>query len=313
MSYKKKRLLSYIAIASLVILAYICRQISFKGLFLIQFAGQCRSSIYIGLYCAWVIYLEKHVVDAKMRQCLTWIACLMVFWFLVRTIKFLIFMEPLEMRICWYLYYIPMILIPTLGLNAALLMDKEEGENTKKQSACLIIPALCLIFAVLTNDLHQKVFYFPKGFFFSNEVYEYRFIFILIQIWMMLCLMIMEVVLMRKSAASGRKWIWFPVLPGLLLLGWNLCHILGMPFIKAYVGDMTAVCCFLMAAIYQSSIICGLIPINSRYIELFQAAGGLDAEITDWSFKKCYHSGKFLDIPQEVRETLLVGTLVIEN
>lgn len=313
MSYKKKRLLSYIAIASLVILAYICRQISFKSLFLIQFAGQCRSSIYIGLYCAWVIYLEKHVVDAKMRQCLTWIACLMVFWFLVRTIKFLIFMEPLEMRICWYLYYIPMILIPTLGLNAALLMDKEEGENTKKQSACLIIPALCLIFAVLTNDLHQKVFYFPKGFFFSNEVYEYRFIFILIQIWMMLCLMIMEVVLMRKSAASGRKWTWFPVLPGLLLLGWNLCHILGMPFIKAYVGDMTAVCCFLMAAIYQSSIICGLIPINSRYIELFQAAGGLDAEITDWSFKKCYHSGKFLDIPQEVRETLLVGTLVIEN
>ena len=130
---------------------------------------------------------------------------------------------------------------------------------------------------------------------------------------MMLCLMIMEVVLMRKSAASGRKWTWFPVLPGLLLLGWNLCHILGMPFIKAYVGDMTAVCCFLMAAIYQSSIICGLIPINSRYIELFQAAGGLDAEITDWSFKKCYHSGKFLDIPQEVRETLLVGTLVIEN
>lgn len=106
MSYKKKRLLSYIAIASLVILAYICRQISFKSLFLIQFAGQCRSSIYIGLYCAWVIYLEKHVVDAKMRQCLTWIACLMVFWFLVRTIKFLIFMEPLEMRICWYLYYI---------------------------------------------------------------------------------------------------------------------------------------------------------------------------------------------------------------
>lgn len=68
-----------------------------------------------------------------MRQCLTWIACLMVFWFLVRTIKFLIFMEPLEMRICWYLYYIPMILIPTLGLNAALLMDKEEGENTKNK------------------------------------------------------------------------------------------------------------------------------------------------------------------------------------
>ena len=60
---------------------------------------------------------EKHVVYKKMRRCLTAIGCLMVFWFFVRTVKFHIFHEPLGEHICWYLYYIPMILIPVLGLS----------------------------------------------------------------------------------------------------------------------------------------------------------------------------------------------------
>ncbi|MFR3881582.1 MAG: hypothetical protein ACLTX6_04130 [Lachnospiraceae bacterium] len=58
-------------------------------------------------------------------------------------------------------------------------------------------------------------------------------------------------------------------------------------------GDMTAVCCLLIAAIFQSCILCGLIPINSRYFELFQATGGLHAEITDNSFQRYYYSGEF--------------------
>ena len=90
-------------------------------------------SIYIGLYSAWVIYLEKHVVDMKMRRCLTQIGALMVLWFLIRTIKFLVFFDPLEERICWYLYYIPMILIPTLGLKTAILMDSTDGDKSKKR------------------------------------------------------------------------------------------------------------------------------------------------------------------------------------
>ena len=94
----------------------------------------CTWVIYIGLYCAWVVYLNKHVVETKMRKCLTWIGCLMVFWFLIRTIKYLIIVDSFGSRVCWYLYYIPMILIPTLGLIAALLMDKGDEVKTEKQA-----------------------------------------------------------------------------------------------------------------------------------------------------------------------------------
>lgn len=313
MSYKKKKQLSYMIIGCLVIVAFACRHISVNNTYLRHFANQCRSSIYIGLYSAWVIYLKKHVVDMKMRRCLTQIGALMVLWFLIRTIKFLVFFDPLEERICWYLYYIPMILIPTLGLKTAILMDSTDGDKSRKKTTILMILAILLIAAVLTNDLHQKVFYFPEGFLFSNEIYNYGIIFICIQVWVMFCLIMMEIALICKSRIPGKKRFWFPVIPGILLLIWNVCNILRVPLIHRIAGDMSAICCLLMAAIYQGCIACGLIQINSRYLELFQAAGGLNAEITDCAFDQHYQSGKFPDISTEIRQGVLTAPFVMED
>ena len=313
MSYKKKRALSYVVVACLVLIASLCRHEQSENMYVSHLFEQCRSSIYIGLYCAWVVYLNKHVVERKMRKCLTWIGCLMVFWFLIRTIKYLIIVDSFGSRVCWYLYYIPMILIPTLGLIAALLMDEGDEVKTKKQTVCLLIPASIMILAVLTNDFHQKVFYFPEGFLLSNEIYHYGLVFFIIQAWMMFCMIIMEVVLVCKSRIPGKTWFWFPIVPGFLLLVWNVCTMLRLPLIKVIAGDMTATCCLLMAAIYQGGIACGLIQTNNRYIELFQAAGGLNAEITDANFERHYQSGTFPNLTQEVRQGLLTAPLVMRD
>ena len=162
MTYNKKRMLSYGVILISVLLAYFCRLVRPKNTFARNFADQCRNCIYLGLYCAWVIYLEKHVVYKKMRRCLTAIGCLMVFWFFVRTVKFHIFHEPLGEHICWYLYYIPMILIPVLGLSAALFFVEKDEEKTVRQIIILLTVAAVLIISVFTNDLHQLVFRFSK-------------------------------------------------------------------------------------------------------------------------------------------------------
>ena len=176
MSYKKKRALSYVVVACLVLIASLCRHEQSENMYVSHLFEQYRSSIYIGLYCAWVVYLNKHVVERKMR-----------------TIKYLIIVDSFGSRVCWYLYYIPMILIPTLGLIAALLMDEGDEVKTKKQTVCLLIPASIMILAVPTNDFHQKVFYFPEGFLLSNEIYHYGLVFFIIQAWMMFCMIIMEV------------------------------------------------------------------------------------------------------------------------
>ena len=313
MTYNKKRMLSYGVILISVLLAYFCRLVRPKNTFARNFADQLRNCIYLGLYCAWVIYLEKHVVYKKMRRCLTAIGCLMVFWFFVRTVKFHIFHEPLGEHICWYLYYIPMILIPVLGLSAALFFVEKDEKKTVRQIIILLTVAAVLIISVFTNDLHQLVFRFSKQPPFSDRDYSYGILFAVIQGWMLSCLTGMEIILIRKSRIPGKKQFWLPVIPGVLLLGWNVGNIFHLSFIKTLAGDMTAVCCLLMAAIYQGCIVCGLIQTNNRYFELFQTSGGLDAEITDDSFQRYYHSGDFPKLSPEMRTMIIHRSSVQEQ
>ena len=313
MTYNKKRMLSYGVILISVLLAYFCRLVRPKNIFARNFADQLRNCIYLGLYCAWVIYLEKHVVYKKMRRCLTAIGCLMVFWFFVRTVKFHIFHEPLGEHICWYLYYIPMILIPVLGLSAALFFVEKDEEKTVRQIIILLTVAAVLIISVFTNDLHQLVFRFSKQPPFSDRDYSYGILFVVIQGWMLSCLTGMEIILIRKSRIPGKKQFWLPVIPGILLLGWNVGNIFHLSFIQTLAGDMTAVCCLLMAAIYQGCILCGLIQTNNRYFELFQTSGGLDAEITDDSFQRYYHSGDFPKLSPEMRTMIIHRSFVQEQ
>lgn len=313
MKYSKKRTLSYGVILISMLLAYICRLVKSENVFMRNLADQCRNCIYQGMYCAWVIYLEKHVVHKKMRRCLTGIGCLMVFWFFIRTVKFHIFYEPLGEHICWYLYYVPMILIPVLGLSAALFFVEKDEEKTVRKIIMLLIVAAVLIVSVFTNDLHQLVFRFSKQPPFSDMDYSYGILFMVIQAWMLLCLTGMEIILIRKSRIPGKKQFWMPVIPGILLLGWNIGNMFRLPFIKVIAGDMTAVCCLLMAAIYQGCILCGLIQTNSRYFELFQTSGGLDAEITDYSFQRYYHSGDFPELTPELRAIIIDRSFVQEE
>ena len=313
MPYKKKRFFSYTTIILCVLVAYTCRLIDTDNNLLRALADQCRTSIYLGIYCAWVIYLNKHIVHKRMRQCLTTIGCLMVFWFFLRTIKYHVFQDPLSAHICWYLYYLPMLLIPTLGLNAALLLEEKENSKIRKNHVLLLVFAAVLVICVFTNDLHQQVFRFYLKPPYSDNSYGYGFLFMLIQIWIIFCLSAMDVILVRRSKTSGKKRFWFPVIPGIVLLGWNIGNILRLPFLSAIAGDLTAICCLCIAAIFQGCILCGLIPTNSRYFELFQSTGSLDAEITDETFQRYYYTGNFPELSKDMRECVITGSLMQEN
>ena len=313
MPYKKKRFFSYTTIFLCILVAYTCRLIDTDNNLLRALADQCRTSIYLGIYCAWVIYLNKHIVHKRMRQCLTAIGCLMVFWFFLRTIKYHVFQDPLSEHICWYLYYLPMLLIPTLGLNAALLLEEKENAKIRKNHVLLLVFAAVLIICVFTNDLHQQVFRFYLKPPYSDNSYGYGFLFLIIQIWIIFCLSAMDVILVRRSKTSGKKRFWLPVIPGIVLLGWNIGNILRLPFLSAIAGDLTAICCLCIAAIFQGCILCGLIPTNSRYFELFQSTGNLDAEITDETFQRYYYTGNFPELSKDMRECVIAGSSMQEN
>lgn len=312
MPYHKKRFLSYTIVILCFLTAYTCRLIHTNNSLIQALVDQSRTSIYLGMYCAWVIYLNKHVVYKRRRQCLTVIGCLMVFWFFLRTVKYHIFQDPLSTHICWYLYYFPMILIPTLGLNASFLLE-EEHDKVKKRSIFLLFSAILLIICVFTNDLHQQVFHFYLNPPYSDKNYSYGFLFFVIQGWIIFFLIAMDIILIHKSKISGKKRFWLPVIPGIILLAWNIANILRVPIISTIAGDLTAICCLCIAAIFQSCILCGLIPTNSRYFELFQSNGSLDAEITDNTFHRYYYSGNFPKLTEELRECVIANSSIQEN
>ena len=237
----------------------------------------------------------------------------MVFWIFLRSIKYHILMEVFSRRMCWYLYYIPCTMIPTLGLNAAILMGEEEEKNTRVRTLALVLPAILLALLVITNDFHQLVFSFPGEKPFSDAEYQYGPIFFSVQIWAIYCLIAMEVILTKKSKIPNKRRIWLPFFPGALLLIWNFGNVIGISVIRNYFGDMAVVCCLLMSAIYQSCIYCGLIETNTRYTELFQAAGGISAEITDDRWKVWYRSGEFPNITDQMRHDAKYAPLMLEH
>lgn len=313
MSYSKKRRVSYIAVFVCVAAALLCRHVKKTSDIENIILDQSRTCLYLGLYIAWGIYLQKRVVNSKIRRCLVEIASLMVFWIFLRSIKYHILMEVFSRRMCWYLYYIPCTMIPTLGLNAAILMGEEEEKNTRVRTLALVLPAILLALLVITNDFHQLVFSFPGEKPFSDAEYQYGAIFFAVQIWAIFCLIAMEAILTKKSKIPNKRRIWLPFFPGALLLIWNFGNVIGISVIRNYFGDMAVVCCLLMSAIYQSCIYCGLIETNTRYTELFQAAGGISAEITDDRWKVWYRSGEFPNITDQMRHDAKYAPLMLEH
>ena len=116
---QKSRNLNKIIIAGLVIVAIICRilgKVSSRYIYII--AGVLRTLIYIGLYIGWGISINKRVVQKAAKNTLLFISGLMIFWFIVRSIKYFFAMDVNVERYSWYSYYLPMLFIPQAGSSS---------------------------------------------------------------------------------------------------------------------------------------------------------------------------------------------------
>ena len=117
----------------------------------------------------------------------------------------------------------------------------------------------------------------------------------------------------QKKQNSGKETVLAAGNSGNIASGVEYRKYTPPAFQQNHAGDMTAVCCLLMAAIFQGCILCGLIQTNNRYFELFQTSGGLDAEITDHSFQRYYHSGDFPELSSGLRRIIIDRSSVQEQ
>lgn len=267
-----------------VLAAYLCRMTE-AGTTLPAFA---RAMIYLALFIVWGLSIQYRIRQKQARHYLLAVDILMLFWIILRTLKYMLVTGTVMTRYLWYMYYIPMLLIPMLALMIAWSLNKPDSYRLPPQIAALWTIAVILIGLVLTNDLHGLVFVFPaeQNFYeWSDDTYTYGAGYFAVLAWESLCAAASLVIMAIKCRIPGaRKYFWLPPLPLLLSLVYTVLYFTGVPWLRVAFGDLTVTQCLLIAATFEACIGCGLIQSNTRYGELFAATVDCNAMITDMSF-----------------------------
>lgn len=314
MNKQDKRIAMIVAI--LIFIAVACRIWDMFTNFGLQ-AGWLRSVIYIGLFFAWGVSVRNRIIQKQPRGYLSIIAGLMVFWIFIRTIKFH-YTPPdaLEYiaRYLWYLYYLPMLFIPMLTLLVAMSMGKPEDARLPGWTALLYISTAVIFTLVLTNDLHQMVFIFPKDAVkWTSSDYDYGIGYYLVIIWMLSCILVTLAIMLKKCRIPhSRKRIWMPIIPILMLLAYTALYYNGVPWLMVVAGDMTVVHCLMYAATLELCIRCGLIRSNTHYRELFDAST-IGAQITDDEYEVYLSSNTARQISKKILRQTEAGSVLLDD
>ena len=261
--------------------------------------GIARSLIYIALYIGWGISVSKRIIQVQVRHYLIAVSGLMVFWFVIRSMKYYFITDIGIARQLWYLYYLPMLFIPLFSLFVAISLGKPENAKLSKTALVLLyIPTVLCLLLVLTNDLHQLVFSFPEGEVWTDINNGYTFGYYIVLGWEILCAFAAFVIMLIKCRLSYRK----KYLPFLLLacsIVYAFIYVSGVEWMQLIGGDIVAAQCLMFTGILESCIQCGLIQTNTGYQALFEA-GSIGAQIVDTDYDTRYASSNAPKLSAEI-------------
>ena len=273
MKRNTRQLISLIVVFAIIAAAYSCRMLAkfdIGGVYV----NYIRAALYLLLFSLWGYSLDRRIIQPQTLHCLRLTAALMLVWLVLRTLKYEIVTDPTVARYIWYLYYLPMLFIPLLGVYIALSLGKPQEIRLNVRTGCLALVPAVLFLSVITNDLHQQVFAFsggvPGGQ--DNFSFSHRPLYFACLVWMVACMVFSLVQLLNKSRipGSGKKNL-APFVTGCITVLYGVLYLSGLPAVRWWFGDMNVMFCLLFAAIYESCIRCRMIQSNTGYVELFEA------------------------------------------
>lgn len=302
----KLNLMIAIILLSLIFFALYLRHITASEV-TFSFASRLRSYIYIGIISAWYISLKMRIVEKRIQRHLCAVALLMIFWMVVRTIKFGSTNNTIQ-RYLWYFYYLPMLFIPLEAFIISMSLGNKKLPGWIKY---LFVPANLLLLLVLTNDIHQRVFIF-KDSLLSTKAYTYGIGYYIVALWMITFAGISLFIMVSKCRLKD-SWIYLPLFPFVISILYAIGYAKEVPFVRVWLTDLTVAQCLFFMSMFESCIQSGLIQSNVGYRELFEATT-MKAELFNKDFKLLYSS---IDNPVTdtniLKKALKEATLLDEN
>lgn len=248
-------------------------------------------------FTMWTIRLYYKLYDNKTRRYILFIGILIVFWMLIRIIRGVTIDINIK-RICWYLYYLPLIFIPTLFYVCS---NSLLSKMNKTRKIFIYLISSILLILVLTNDFHELVFKFNNGIYFHND-YNHYVGYYLIFIWIFYLFGggMIKLAINRLKIKKDLK-VFLPLIVLLLGLIYTYLYILDVSYIRE--TNMSIVNSVLICLGIELAFYLDLIPNNKKYIQKFFNSN-LDMAIISLDGKTKYTTCSFKVIPNFILDDI---------
>ena len=209
---------------------------------------------------------------------------------------------PFYATVLWYLYYVPMTLVPLLyqlcGLRLAGLEQHRAG---RRYRTVLWVVAILLIGFVLTNDFHRQVFHFDRASDTWSNDYTYGWGYFAVLVWTAFNFVAFFILVGRSSSYRIQR---FSGTAALVLLGgafFAISYALRVPW--AWKLNFSLVYCVLCVVTMEICLDCGVIPSYHDIAGIFDTLP-LDLKVLTRDLREVYATPVSKPMPEGVREEL---------
>lgn len=237
------------------------------------------------LFSVWMNSINYRIFDKKLKKYMLTMGGLLVIFICERIVKLYI-----QSNLIWYLYYFPLIFIPTIYYLCSKFFL---GKNSTKNKLAIYLVSTVLLILVLTNDIHRCVF----SDFYGNGDYTYRWGYWGIVAWIFYLLIgsTVNLVLKKMKYKQDIRLI-VPFIPIILGIIYTLSYSLEIPSIIRHT-NMNVVISFLFFIGVEGILQINLIPSNVKYEKIFKNSY-LPIEIVSNNGDIIYETKKYINKPQ---------------
>ena len=240
------------------------------SVFISSLAFCANAAILTGLIVFWIYTVSDRLLPTRLRSNLIVSGLFMILYLLIRVFRYRVIVNAnIPGRYSSYIYFIPLLMIPSLFVMTAIdiaLADKRAG---KRITNAVLISAVILSGLALTNDLHFLV-YRPKvelsEFGMAGGSYYQGPGFFLIWGWIIINLLAVFIILFKVMRKKDKKiviqlvtvvavWVVVSVFFSYVIERFNLVRMYNPPEINIFFLMLIAECCIRNR----------LIPYNENY------------------------------------------------
>ena len=265
--------------------------------------------------CLVLYYFHRVTPTGALSGMMKAISLMALFLILLRGVKYSVVSEVgILARHAWYLYYVPILLLPLFLFYISLLVSPKDNSRISKAWYVTLAVTILFILLVLTNDLHQLVFRFEADFANWDEEYGYGWLFYAVNLWQFALYLTAIIILTIKCRiVSSKRSAWIILIPVAIgVVMYALLFTDKMPKLNnVFVIEFPEAHIFTAAVVLECCMQLGLVPTNTDYGKMFRNLS-IAAQITDTKGTPVYSSATALPLT-EAQFALPSGSRIDEH